>query len=105
MQKLSGLLNKYSQFGIQKAVSRALVIESANRWLVQAIPKVRGWAVVKSMVGKTLIVQCRNGLIASEVKLRAPALLNHLAGEFPGFAPLDLKCFLSGSNLGAEEAI
>jgi hypothetical protein len=83
MRRIGDLLGQYRARGFGAAVSRAMVIEEANRWLREKVPGISGAAHARAIVGSVLVCQCASGVAASEIRIASNRLLAHLRERFP----------------------
>lgn len=99
MQQIGDLLKRLETPGVGVAISRAMVLEEANRWIAERNPLVAAHARARAIIGASLTIQCTAGVVASEIRLLGPALLLHLKTSIPGFPVRRLNCFVKSSSL------
>ena len=99
MQQIGDLLKRLEKPCMGRAISRAMVIAEANHWIAGRSRLLASHARVRAIIGTGLTVQCTAGVVASEIRLLAPALLAHLRNAMPGFPLRTLNCFVKSGSL------
>ena len=99
MQQIGDLLKRIQKPGMGGAISRAMVLAEANRWIAERNHLLAQHVRARAIIGGSVSVQCTAGVAASEVRLLAPALLAHLRETLPGYALRSLNCFVKSGSL------
>lgn len=99
MQQIGDLLKRIQKPGMGGAISRAMVLAEANRWIAARSDLLARHVRARAIIGGNVTVQCTAGAAASEVRLLAPALLAHLRTTMPGYTLRSLNCFVKSGSL------
>ena len=99
MQELREILHGRNLHTLKQSVLRAMLIQEANRWILERNPLLATRARVRTQIGDILTVQCANGLVSTEIRLLEEQLLAHLHAFAPTLPLAGLKCFSAGSRM------